>query len=155
MPDLLLLRHASAGPRGSGAGDLDRPLDERGSLQAAAIVDLLAPLLGADPDIRTSPARRCRATVGPLAERLATPAVVDDGLLEGGDVRALLTRIEDGITRPTLWSSHGDVIPELLEMLARRGLDLGPRPRVEKASTWILGVQDGAVVTARHLPPPA
>lgn len=154
MPDLLLLRHASAGPRGSGAADLDRALDERGHAQAVALADVLAPLLGSDPDVRTSPARRCRATVAPLADRLATSITVDDGLVEGCDVRALLTRVEHGITRPTLWSSHGDVIPALLDMFARRGLDLGPRPRVEKASTWVLGVEDGVVVTARHLPPP-
>jgi broad specificity phosphatase PhoE len=154
MPVLLLLRHASAGPRGSGASDLDRPLDDRGSAQAVALVDLLAPLLGTDADIRTSPAQRCRATVAPLAARLDTPATVDAGLVEGCDVTALLARVEGGITRPTLWSSHGDVIPALLDMFARRGLDLGPRPRVEKASTWVLDVEGGVAVTARHLPPP-
>jgi phosphohistidine phosphatase SixA len=154
MPDLLLLRHASAGPRGSGPADLDRPLDLRGEAQAAALVDVLAPLLGDDPDVRTSPARRCRQTVAPLAAHLEVPATIDAGLVEGCDVGALLARIEAGIARPTLWSSHGDVIPALLEMLARRGLALGPDPRVKKASTWVLGVEDGAVVAARHLPPP-
>ncbi len=154
MPDLLLVRHASAGARGSGLADLDRPLDVRGNAQAAALVDLLAPLLGEDPDIRTSSARRCRETVAPLAARLATPAIIDEGLMEGCDVGALLIRIEAGIERPTLWSSHGDVIPALLDMLALRGLDLGPGPRVEKASTWVLRVEDGVALAARHLPPP-
>jgi hypothetical protein len=53
-----------------------------------------------------------------------------------------------------VWSSHGDVIPALLDRLARRGLDLGRDPRVEKASTWVLSVQDGAVRSARHISPP-
>jgi len=163
MAELLLLRHASAGPRGSGPADLERPLDLRGTAQAVALVTMLAPLLGgleglgglgADPDLRSSPARRCRETVAPLAAHLGVPAVVDDGLVEGCDVGALLARIEAGIERPTLWSSHGDVIPELLAMLARRGLDLGPDPRCRKASTWVLDITDGVARAARHLPPP-
>lgn len=155
MADLLLLRHASAGPRGSGLADLDRPLDMRGDAQAAALVDVLAPLLGQDAEIRTSPARRCRETVAPLATRLGLRAVVDQGLLEGCDVRVLLERVEAGFARPTLWASHGDVIPELLTMLARRGLDLGSEPRFAKASTWVIGSADGAIGSARYLPPPA
>jgi len=154
MPDLLLVRHASAGPRGSGPADLDRPLDLRGAAQAVALVGLLAPLLGDGAEIRTSPARRCRETVAPLAVALATPAVVDHGLVEGCDVGALLTRIEAGVPLPTVWSSHGDVIPALLEMLARRGLDLGADPRVRKASTWVLRIEGGAVQSARHIAPP-
>ncbi len=154
MADLLLLRHASAGPRGSGLADLDRPLDMRGDAQAAALIDVLSPLLGRDAEIRTSPARRCRETVAPLATRLGLRAVVDHDLIEGCDVRVLLARVEAGFALPTLWSSHGDVIPELLTMLARRGLDLGPEPRSAKASTWVLSFEDGAVSSARYLPPP-
>jgi broad specificity phosphatase PhoE len=129
-------------------------LDERGDAQAVELIELLAPLLGDDPDLRTSPALRCRRTVAPLAARLGTTAVVDDGLIEGCDVAALLSRIEMGIERPSLWSSHGDVIPALLDMLARRGVDLGPAPRVQRASTWVLDVEDGEVLTARYLAPP-
>jgi len=155
VADLLLLRHASAGPRGSGPTDLDRPLDARGDAQAVALADVLAPLLGGDPEVRTSPARRCRETVAPLAHRLGVAALVDEALVEGCDVRGLLARIEAGIVRPTLWASHGDVIPELLTMLARRGLDLGATPRFAKGSTWVLNVEDGAVRSARYLAPPA
>jgi len=155
VADLLLLRHASAGPRGSGVADLDRPLDPRGEAQAAALVGLLAPLLGDAPDIRTSPARRCRATVAPLAAWLGTCAAVDEALVEGCDVTVLLARLEAGIDRPTLWVSHGDVIPELLAMLVRRGLAMGPDARSQKASTWVLRIEDGVAAEARYLPPPA
>ena len=155
MAELLLLRHASAGPRGAGPADLDRPLDRRGAAQAAALVDVLAPLLGGLAEVRTSPARRCRETVAPLADRLGVDAQVDEALVEGCDVRVLLSRVETGIVRPTVWASHGDVIPELLTMLVRRGLDLGPDPRSAKASTWVLDVEDGRVSSARYLPPPA
>jgi phosphohistidine phosphatase SixA len=155
VADVLLLRHARAGQRGSGSSDLQRPLDARGLQQAAALVDLLSPLLGDGAEIRTSEARRCRQTIAPLAAALDTPAVIDPALTEGSDVRVLLARLEGGIERPTVWSTHGDVIPELLGMLARRGLDLGSEPRVAKASTWVLRVTDGTVTDAEYLPPPA
>ena len=176
MPILLLVRHASAGDRGIGIGDLERSLDARGLAQAAALPAVLSPHLGlsldvdvgtdvgtdvgaamastAPVDVRSSPARRCIETVHPLAAALGTDVVVDPALIEGCDVRALHDRLA-ALAVPTVWSSHGDVIPELLEMLSRRGLDLGASPTCRKGSTWVLQVTDGEVRTARSLPPPA
>ena len=159
MPPLLLVRHARAGARGVGPSDLDRPLDERGRRQAATLPALLLPVLGdavdrdARPLIASSPARRCIDTVAPLAAALGTEVTVDAALTEGADVRTLHERIAS-LTAPTVWSSHGDVIPELLAMLARRGLDLGPDPSCRKGSTWVLDVASGTVRSARSLPPP-
>lgn len=164
MTRLLLVRHARAGTRGTGPADLDRPLDARGEAQAAALPALLVPLLrsGRDaPDasdapveVRSSPARRCIATVGPLADALGTEVVVDEDLVEGSDVRVLHERLAH-LTVPTVWSSHGDVIPELLAMLARRGVDLGDDQRCRKGSTWVLDLIDGAVRAAHPIQPPA
>jgi phosphohistidine phosphatase SixA len=164
MPVLLLVRHASAGDRGIGPSDLERPLDARGVAQAGALPALLrphlGPRLGTDGtsalavDVRSSPARRCIETVRPLAAALGTDVTVDPALIEGCDVRALHDRLAT-LAGPTVWSSHGDVIPELLEMLSRRGLDLGTSPTWRKGSTWVLQVRDGEVRTARSLPPPA
>ena len=164
MPILLLVRHASAGDRGIGIGDLERPLDARGLTQASALPAVLSPHLDADAgatstsippvDIRSSPARRCIETVRPLAAALGTDVVVDPALIEGCDVRTLHDRLA-ALAGPTVWSSHGDVIPELLEMLSRRGLDLGSSPSCRKGSTWVLNISDGRVRTARSLPPPA
>jgi len=158
MAVLLLVRHARAGLRGTGPEDLDRPLDERGREQAAALPALLGPLLPPPVperpvELRSSPARRCIETVTPLGAALDVPVTVDDALVEGCDVRVLLARIER-LAVPTVWASHGDVIPELLTMLARRGLDLGPEPRCAKGSTWVIEVADGEARTARYLPPP-
>jgi len=167
VPDLLLVRHAQAGPRGTGPSDLERPLDARGIAQAAALPALLGPLLtpssddradgrtaGRGVDIRTSPARRCIETVAPLAAALGAEPIVDEALVEGCDVRVLHERIAT-LDRPAVWSSHGDVIPELLMVLARRGLDIGPDPTCRKGSTWIIGIDGGRAVSARSLPPPA
>ena len=168
MPVLLLVRHASAGDRGIGPGDLERPLDARGLAQAAALPAVLSLHLGAGRgtdagatsrsappvDIRSSPARRCIETVRPLAAAVGTDVAVDPALIEGCDIRALHDRLPS-LAGPTVWSSHGDVIPDLLEMLSRRGLDLGSAPSCRKGSTWVLQIIDGAVRTARSLPPPA
>lgn len=156
MPILLLVRHARAGTRGSVPDDLARPLDARGIDQAEALPRQLLPLLtagDATPVVAASPARRCIDTVVPLAALLHTAVAVEDVLVEGSDVRELHRRLMV-IDRPTVWSSHGDVIPGLLEMLARRGLELGPSPRCEKASTWAVTVEAGEAVSARYLPPP-
>lgn len=159
MPPLLLVRHARAGARGSGPSDLERPLDERGRRQAASLPALLLPVLAAAGDgaarplVASSPARRCIDTVAPLAAALGTEVAVDAALVEGADVRTLHERIAS-LRVPTVWSSHGDVIPELLAMLARRGLDLGPDPSCRKGSTWVLDVASGTVRSARSLPPP-
>jgi len=63
---VLLVRHAWAGKRKEWDGDdLLRPLDERGRRQARALVELLSEFeVGR---IVSSPARRCRQTVEPLA----------------------------------------------------------------------------------------
>lgn len=159
MATLLLVRHARAGTRGQGPEDLARPLDARGIDQAAALPDRLVPLLvpragrpDAVPLIAASPARRCIDTVAPLASVLGTTVTVDGALVEGSDVRVLHARLAD-LDRPTVWASHGDVIPELLTMLARRGLDLGDAPRCQKGSTWVVTVEGGEAVAARYLPP--
>ena len=168
MPVLLLVRHATAGDRGIGPGDLERPLDARGLAQAAALPAVLSPYLdvrrGTDAgaastsalavDVRSSPARRCIETVLPLAAALGTDVTVDPALIEGCDVRALHDRLAT-LAGPTVWSSHGDVIPDLLKMLSRRGLDLGSSPSCRKGSTWVLRIEDGEARTARSLPPPA
>ncbi len=63
---MFLIRHGSAGDRALWEGDdRERPLEEKGLRQAAALVDLLAPYEVAR--ILSSPAVRCVQTVEPLA----------------------------------------------------------------------------------------
>jgi broad specificity phosphatase PhoE len=152
---LLLVRHARAGARGLGMQDLARPLDPQGRAQATALATTLPALLGEHADIRSSPALRCIETITPLATAMGVTATVDAALLEGADTDELIVRIESGFTVPTVWASHGDVIPELLGRLERRGLDLGPAPRCAKGSVWVLEVEDGTVRAANYLPAPS
>jgi 8-oxo-(d)GTP phosphatase len=166
MTRLLLVRHADAGDRTGWQGDdANRPLTARGVRQAEELAWLLPPILGGQdrgPDrgpaeVRASPAQRCVATVAPLAAALGTSVIVDETLFEGASIRTLIDRMTDVATVgiPSVWASHGDVIPGVLMELARSGLDLGHEPRCRKGSTWILDLAPtGRVVRADYLERP-
>ena len=66
---LLLVRHAHA----DWQPDETRPLSEVGRRDAARVAGVLSPL--APTSIYSSPYRRARQTVGPLADRLGMPIV--------------------------------------------------------------------------------
>jgi broad specificity phosphatase PhoE len=172
MSVLLLVRHADAGDRAAwSADDVTRPLSRRGQHQAQALVGMLSPLLavpappaaprpdvGTSVSVHSSPAQRCLATVRPLAANLGTDVVPDEGLFEGASVAGLLARIP-GITTPTVWASHGDVIPALLMELSRNGVGLGDDPRCRKASTWVLrltgdGTSERTIASATYVERP-
>jgi phosphohistidine phosphatase SixA len=129
----VLLRHASAGDRDRWpVADELRPLDARGRLQAAALVDLLRPL--GVRRVVSSPYVRCMETVQPLAAALEVPVEPDDRLAEGaGQAAAELLR-EAGVVCCT----HGDIV----EAVLGRGL--------KKGAAVVLN--DGAVV--REIAPP-
>jgi 8-oxo-(d)GTP phosphatase len=76
---LLLVRHAWAGHSDQWDGDDElRPLDERGTQQAHALVSLLGPY--EVERIVSSPATRCVDTVVPLAEARGLDVEVRDEL---------------------------------------------------------------------------
>ena len=113
----MLLRHASAGDRGTWAGDdLLRPLDERGRRQALALGEL------ADRGIRriaSSPYIRCIETVEPLAATLELPIEIDARLAEGADLDdalAFLAELDGGVA-----CTHGDVVEALLGQSLKKG----------------------------------
>ena len=81
---LHLVRHAAAGDRSRWDGDdLERPLDERGRLQAESLADFFA-----DTPIRavwSSMATRCSQTVAPLAARHERPVELHANSPKGHD----------------------------------------------------------------------
>lgn len=129
----VLLRHASAGHRLDWEHDDHlRPLDARGRLQSADLVELLRPF--GVRRILSSPYVRCVQTVEPLAAALALEVELDERLKEGeGGAAAELLR-EDGVVCCT----HGDIV----EALVDRGL--------KKGAAVVL--EDGEVV--RKIPAP-
>ncbi len=127
-----------------GPDDL-RPLSPAGWRQALALAELLGSL--AVRAHYSSPARRCRDTLLPLAHRLGQGVTADPQLAEGiggpgGDrarllrellsslfVREALGGTLDGVTTCT----HGDRIPQLLE-----GAGVSGSRRCPKGGVWRL-----------------
>lgn len=149
---VLLIRHANAGDRKDWRGDDRlRPLSGKGRRQAEALVDLLEPF--APQRVLSSPFVRCLQTVEPLAARLSLRPETVDELAEGSGCAAvaLVRALAD---EKVALCTHGDVIPDVLVALADEDrVDLGPRPRQAKGSTWVLDAHDGRFFRATYLPP--
>ena len=149
-----VVRHVKAGSRSRWSGDdRERPVSASGRQQADGIAERLA-----DAGVRglwSSPYRRCVETLEPLAARLGLALLTDRRLGEGArtaDVLALLAEAGDG----AVLCSHGDVIPDLLDALVRRGTVVTTEPDWRKGAIWVLerDGDDGGFATARAEAPP-
>lgn len=148
-----LVRHAAAGDRSAWNGDDQmRPLSRKGTRQAEGIANLLVPH-GVDR-VLSSPYLRCVQTVEPLASRTGLPIEQHQALVEGADPRLGLSLLSKLVESNAVLVSHGDVIPNLLDHLARSGMELLAPFEAKKGSTWVVDVEAGAHVRARYLPPP-
>src|SRR6478735_8761962 len=116
-----VVRHAKARPRGSWTRpDPERPLDDRGEVQAQSIVPLLA-AYGVTRLVSSS-SLRCADTLRPYAAAAGLPLRLRDGLSEEGyaadpdrSAHHLRRMVERGA--PAAMCSHGPVLPSLLERL--------------------------------------
>lgn len=152
---VVLVRHAHAGSRHrwDGPDDSLRPLTDRGQREAEAIGRRLAPLMTPGAMIASSPYTRCRQTLGPLADAVGGEVVVDDRLAEGMSFEPMLDLVlhaPDG----SVLCSHGDMIPEVIAALDRRGCEIHGEPHWEKGSCWTLVRHENRVVRAHAEPPP-
>ncbi|QXC60953.1 histidine phosphatase family protein [Aquihabitans sp. G128] len=150
-----LIRHAHAGSRKDWKGDDElRPLSRRGERQAEVIDRALADA-GIDL-LWSSRFVRCVQTLDPLAHRLGLAVDTTDDLTEGGSgpkaLDALLAAAEAG--HVVAASSHGDVIPEIVDEAVRRGAELHGPSSPSKAARYELTVVDGRVTHLRHVPAP-
>jgi broad specificity phosphatase PhoE len=144
---LFLVRHAQAGSRAEAnlPDDTLRPLTAEGRHQAAALVGVLAEL-GAR-SAYTSPYKRCIETAAPFAAYLGSPMVIT-GDLEEGPADAAIALVRARAHDHAALFSHGDIIPAVLEhLITTDGLDLGPSPKCQKGSIWMLEFDEG---TARY-----
>ncbi len=153
----MVVRHAQAMSRTAWDGDdADRPLTERGVEQAALLVPRL--LESKPTRILSSPYLRCVDTVRPLASAAGLRLEVDPYLAEGYGRQAVkLVRRLAASGEEAVLCSHGDVIPEILVTLANEdSVDLGPTPRVQKASVWVLYGKGrrGRFSSAAYMEPP-
>jgi len=149
-----LIRHAKAKNRLAWEEpDHLRPLTKRGRREAQAI----AARLGEEPLARlvSSPFIRCVQTLEPLALGLGLPIETTDVLAEGaagsGAVDLLLSLADSG---SIACCTHGDVVFDVVDTVARDGTPLdGPR-LAPVASTWVLDVEGGHFVSARFVEQP-
>ena len=153
---LFVVRHVKAGDRSRWQGDDEhRPASKSGRAQALALADRLE--RESVSALFSSPALRCIQTLEPLADRLGLKVEVDERLAEDSALEAVLAVVERAPDRAVL-CSHGDVIPELIEALARRGTEVTTARDWRKATLWVLeGTDDDdrSFTSAAVEPPPA
>lgn len=153
-PMAYVIRHAHAGDRGEWAGTDDvRPLSDRGWKQAKAISKRLRHT--GITRLISSPATRCVQTLEPLAEKLGLEIETHWALAEGAKPQATAALLSGLSGRRAAVSSHGDVIPEGLDHLARRGMTIHDRFDCKKASIWVLRPEGAHFTDAWYVPPGA
>jgi len=146
---VFLIRHAHAGERGEwSSDDRLRPLSRLGFIHAEHI----AQRLGDSPItvVRSSPAIRCLQTVAPLARVRMCTVDSDARLVEGSDADDALALIDELVGAHVALCSHGDVIPELIDILRVRGIPTEGRG-CEKGSIWQLDRAGPTITGARYL----
>jgi len=150
---LYLVRHAKAGSRSAWTGDdMLRPLSMSGWQQAKTIAKRLRKW--GPTELHTSPYVRCRQTLEPLAA-LTDLDIVDQNCLAEGKpfepVLDLLAQVADG----AVLCSHGDVVPETIAALQRRGCEILTKPDWRKGTIWTIERSaDGDFVSASVWGPP-
>ena len=150
---LYLVRHAKAGSRHDFTGDDRlRPLSASGRRQADLLAIRFAPL--EVTTLISSPYVRCIQTLQPTATAVGATIETDVCLGEGRSfvgVLDLMSTLPDA----SVVCSHGDVIPETISALERRGCEFVSPPEWRKGSVWVLHRDDrGEFVTAEAWPPP-
>ncbi|MGH2631602.1 MAG: NUDIX hydrolase [Actinomycetota bacterium] len=149
---IFLVRHAKAGDRDAWTeDDRLRPLSKKGRAQAEA----LAGAFDGEPVERvlSSPSVRCVQTVRPLALARRLPLEEREALHEGADTQAALSLLR-ALGASAVVCSHGDVIPEVMQALADRGVVVRDGLASKKGSTWVLERDGGLFTEARYRPPP-
>jgi 8-oxo-dGTP diphosphatase len=139
---LFLVRHAKAGHREFGPVDRERSLSADGHAQAKALVKYLSNTTVTR--LLTSPFTRCRQTLAPLAETTGLDLENTFQLSEGAPfepVLQLLAELPDG----SVLCSHGDLIPDVMQALVRRGLTIKGEEHWSKGSVWVLKRTDGHI----------
>ncbi len=144
---IYFVRHAHAGSRGPGHHDRYRPLSDRGVARAVELVDLLgdAPFT----QVVSSPATRCVQTVEPLATARGLAVVEDERLWEDGYAADVMGLLGDLAKDGAVLCSHGNIIPEVIDLAARGGAKVKGRG-CEKGSVWTLELKGSKIKKATY-----
>ncbi len=135
MP-IFLVRHAHAGSRSTWIDDdTIRPLSPRGEAQSRIIAERLA--AHAPSVLWSSPYLRCVSTLEPLAELTGLTVVCENRLAEDTPLEKSLAVLDDAPDNAVL-CSHGDVIPDVVNALIRRGMDVDAAMRSPRKGSVIV-----------------
>ncbi|NHC45032.1 SixA phosphatase family protein [Motilibacter aurantiacus] len=150
---LILVRHAHAGDKRLWPfSDLERPLSEQGLEQAIG----LEQVLGGFPVTRllTSPARRCRQSLGPLAERLGLMVEEREELARDVSPEVLDEFLARPAVQGAVCCTHGETLSALLRRWRRHKSVLLPKEptTTPKGASWV--IEDGGAGRAAHYLPP-
>lgn len=149
---IYFVRHAKAGERRIWDGDDElRPLSKHGWKQAERVGKRLAGKRASS--LYSSSYVRCVQTLEPLAGRLGVDIIQDRRLYEGEPfepVLELLTEVANG----AVLCSHGDIIPDVIQALIRRGMEVQSPADWRKASTWVLRRKGDRIIKGKVWPPP-
>ena len=149
---IYIVRHAKAGKRSEwDDDDILRPLSKTGWKQAELVAEQLKKL--SITSLVSSPATRCMQTLEPLAKLTKLKVEVDKRLIEFGDIADML-EIAEEVEDSTVLSSHGDMIPELIKTLERRGMKIDSKPDWRKGSVWVIERTNRGFKSATAWPPP-
>ena len=149
---IYIVRHAKAGKRSEwDDDDILRPLSKTGWKQAELVAEQLKKL--SITSLVSSPATRCMQTLEPLAKLTKLEVEVDKRLIEFGDIADML-EIAEEVEDSTVLSSHGDMIPELIKTLERRGMKIDSKPDWRKGSVWVIERTNRGFKSATAWPPP-
>ncbi len=139
---LFLVRHAKAGHREFGPVDRERPLSADGHTQAKALAKYLTDTTVTR--LLTSPFTRCRQTLAPLAQATGLGLENAFQLSEGAPFEPVL-KLLDELPDGSVLCSHGDLIPDVMQALVRRGLTVVGDENWTKGSVWVLERTDGRI----------
>ena len=96
---------------------------------------------------------RCVQTLEPLGSALDLPVIVDERLREGEPFEGVLDLLGE-VSAGAVLCSHGDVIPETIQALVRRGMELQGPPDWRKATVWVLTRKGAHITKGKVWPPP-
>lgn len=147
---IFIARHAKAGNRRSDGRDRYRPLVPEGHEQANQIAQFFeSQTLTA---IYSSPAVRCRQTVEPAAVSKSLPVIETEALWEDSLPAEIVDEINATTAEFSLWCSHGNLIPAVLETLEIEMINTTRRGAV-KGSIWVVEGEPNNWRTASYLAP--
>jgi 8-oxo-dGTP diphosphatase len=148
---VVLLRHASAGERGSWPGpDDQRPLDQIGRADAEKTATLL--LLFAPDQVVSATPVRCVQTVQPLAEKLGRQVELDARFNEDADPLMAAAALRELATAHSccVVCSQGQLIPPAIAALSG---DSHRDRQTPKGTGWVLSFAGTDVVAADRFDP--